>query len=62
MHRWERTIPPIHTAAGCGSVNWIDLLRSRYGPMVAVVNAVMNIWVLLIVVRFLAKRSAAIAF
>jgi hypothetical protein len=39
-------IPTIHSEAGRSSVNWIHLHSSGYGPMVAVVNAVMNIWVL----------------
>jgi hypothetical protein len=41
--------------AGRGSVNWIHVHSSGYGPKVVVVKAVINIWVILIVVRFLAK-------
>ena len=55
MHRQDRTFPAIRREAGCGSVNWIHLHSSGYGPMLAVVKAVMNIWVQLIAVRFLAK-------
>jgi hypothetical protein len=55
MHRRDRTIPTIHREGGCGSVNWIHLQSSGYRPVVDVVNAVMNIWVLLIEVRLLAK-------
>lgn len=43
-------------------MNWIHLHSSGYGTMVAVVNAVMNIWVLLIEVKLLAKLSAAVTF
>jgi hypothetical protein len=43
-HRWEDNIKIDHQEVGCGGMNWIDLAQDR-DRWLAVVNAVMNLWV-----------------
>ena len=43
-HRWEDNIKMDLVEVGCGVVDWIDLAQDR-DRWLALVNAVMNLWV-----------------
>jgi hypothetical protein len=44
-HRWENNIKMDHQEVGCGGMDWIELTRGRERWR-ALVNAVMNLWVM----------------
>ena len=44
-HRWEDSIKMDLQEVGCGGMDWIKLAQDRYGWR-ALVNAIMNLWVI----------------